>query len=136
MQEPAGNEASPTGVPGENPPRTGSAGRRVLLGILELVELQARLVGLKILATLQASAMRMGLVFLAVLVALAGVVFLYLAVFQSLDRIIPARDVFLLFALFHFILAGGLWLAAGRITDMGSPTRSHRDKSTNGGPNR
>ncbi len=133
MQDSGRNDASPSADPAATQASAGSGGRRVFHSVLELIELQARLAGLKILAALQASFLRIGLFFLAVITALAGVIFLYIAIFQFLDRIIPTRDVFVLFALFHFLLAGGLWLAASRVTDAGASTMPHHDKPTGGG---
>lgn len=136
MQEPGDNQGSPAADPGTPQSRSGSVYRHIFHGVLELIELQARMAGLKILAVIQASFLRMCLFFLAVVTGLAGVVFLYIAVFQELDRFIPTRDVYLLFAMFQFLLAGGLWLAAGRICDSGARTKSQRNKPTSGGPDR
>ncbi len=133
MQESGRNDVPFSETPAAAESRAGSAGRRIFHGVMELIELQARLVGLKILAAIQASFQRIGLLFLAVITALAGLVFLYLAVFQSLERILPTRYVFLIFAMFHFLLAGGLWLAAGRITDVGIRAKPHRNKAADGG---
>ncbi len=117
--------------PADSPSQTGEKaagpeelpGRRLLSHLLELAELQVRLAALKVLAAVQASFFKLGLLAMAFLAALTGIVFLYISIFQSLDRMMPTRDVFLLFALFHFIVCISLVLAARRITDAGAPAR-------------
>ena len=115
------DSASPRGDKPSGPAQ--SAGRRLTAHLLELIELQVRLAALKVLAAVQASFFKLGLLLTAFLAALAAIVFLYISIFQELNRLMPSRDVFLLFALFHFLICIGLVLAARRITDAGAPAR-------------
>lgn len=99
-----------------------STGRRLVRDMLEIVELQTRIIGLKILSAIQASLLRLGLLFLALIAALAGIVFLYIAAFQALEKVLPATIIFLLFGLIQLLLAVGLVAGASQLTRDGART--------------
>ena len=127
-ENPSNSATTSAAAPTDASEKNHSTGRRLFRGLLEVVELQTRIIGLKILATLQASLLRLGLLFAALAAGITGIVFLYIAIFQALEMVLPTVAIFLIFTLFHFFLAIGLVMGANRITDQGYKTNGVVDK--------
>ncbi len=88
--------------------------RRIFRALLDVIELEAQIITLRLLAALTDVLLRTVLLAGAIAMALAGVVFLEIAIFQALDKLVPVLWVFVIFAIGHLALAGGLVLIASR----------------------
>jgi hypothetical protein len=112
-----------------DPPSPG-AGRyysqRILRALLDVIELEAQIITLRLLSAMRDAVIRACLVIGGILLSLLGAVFLEIAIFQTLERFIPVVGVFLIFAVVHLLFAGILIFIAVRPT----PTRGSRTGGT------
>ncbi len=88
--------------------------RRIFRAVLDVIELEVQIITLRLLVTLRDAMVRVCLAVAAVILALAGVVFLEIAIFRACEGLVPTIWVFLIFAIGHLLLAGGLVLLASR----------------------
>ena len=89
-------------------------GSRILRAFLDVIELEAQIITLKLLAAMRDAAVRACLVAAGIMLAAAGLVFMEIAVFQTIERLIPTVWVFFVFAVTHLVLAGGAVYLASR----------------------
>lgn len=121
----------------EYPPRPG-AGRyysqRILRALLDVIELEAQIITLRLLSAMRDAVVRACLVAGGVLLSLLGAVFLEIAIFQTLERFIPVVGVFLIFAVVHLLLAGILiFIAVRPAPSNGSGTGVKSETATQNG---
>lgn len=121
------------------PPNTGASqnyGGRIGRGLLDVIELEVQIITLRLLLAMRDAMVRACLAAAAIVLAIAGLVFLEIAVFHALERLMSVSWVFVIFAGAHFLLAGvAVFLAfrpikAGRSGKpvMGSSPAKHGDQ--------
>jgi|GEM_PF-5778055 hypothetical protein len=112
------------------PPTPGAGryySRRILRALLDVIELEVQIIVLRILSAMRDAAVRVCMGAAAIILGLAGVVFLEIAIFQAVEHLLPIAWVFLIFAIVHLAVAGGLAFMAAR--PMRSKASSTPDKS-------
>ena len=99
------------------PPTPGAGryySRRILRALLDVIELEVQIITLRLLSAMRDAVIRVCMAAAAIILGLAGVVFLEIAIFRAVERLFPIVWVFLIFAVVHLVLAGGLVFMAAR----------------------
>ncbi len=111
------------------PPTPGAGryySRRILRALLDVIELEVQIITLRLVSAIRDAVVRACMAVGAIILGLAGAVFLEIAIFQAVERLLPIVWVFLIFAVVHLVLAGGLVFMAAR--PMRSKASSTPDK--------
>jgi hypothetical protein len=119
----AAEEPSTESVQPPIPGAGGAYARRILRAVLDVIELEFQIITLRILVAMREVVVRTCLALAAVAFALAGVVFLEIAIFRALAHVVPVIWVWFIFAIGHLILAGSLVFLAARPADAGSDSQ-------------
>ena len=101
--------------------------QRILRAILDVIELEVQIMTLRLLSAMRDAVVRVCMAVGAIILALAGTVFLEIAIFRAVEELLPIDWVFLIFAIVHLVFAGGLVFLA--IRPMPSEVASKSDNA-------
>lgn len=120
------------------PPTPGAGryySRRILRALLDVIELEVQIITLRLASAMRDAVVRLCLALGGIVLALTGLVFFEIAIFQAFQRLIPVIWVFVIFAAVHLLLAGILvFMAARPLASKVSGTADNSDAvNKNGG---